>query len=320
MNPVLASIEPVIERASHVAFDPEAAARFVDALPADLSAPTWTGDTHFGDGTERTVWYVLVLDTINFCFWGEPRWRFEYRGEALDGYAALSAALRRAFERGVPLHEPEFLLDLTVEQLASVLDGEGRLPLMDERTALLRELGGGLLQHFGGDAAHLVRIADGSALKLVEFLVEAFPGFRDEASYGGSPVLFYKRAQIAAADLHGTFGGRGYGAFYDIDQLTAFADYKLPQLLRAHGILQYEPALAARVDRQVELPPGSEEEIEIRAFTIHAVEELKALLNRRQTGDALPHEWASFEVDWLLWNRSQGLEAQPYHRTRTIYY
>ena len=39
-------------------------------------------------------------------------------------------------------------------------------------------------------------------------------------------VFLYKRAQIFAGDLFGAFGGRGLGAFHDIDQITMFADYR----------------------------------------------------------------------------------------------
>ncbi len=42
----------------------------------------------------------------------------------------------------------------------------------------------------------------------------------------GRQVFFYKRAQIFAGDLWGAFGGRGYGEFQDIAQLTMFADYR----------------------------------------------------------------------------------------------
>lgn len=41
--------------------------------------------------------------------------------------------------------------------------------------------------------------------------------------------------------------GTGLGHFRDIDQLTMFADYRVPAVLREMGILQYSPQLAAKV-------------------------------------------------------------------------
>lgn len=44
--------------------------------------------------------------------------------------------------------------------------------------------------------------------------------------------------------------GKGLGEFHDIDQLTMFADYRVPAVLREFGVLQYSQKLAAQV------PPG----------------------------------------------------------------
>ncbi len=50
------------------------------------------------------------------------------------------------------------------------------------------QVGAGLLQHFGGQAVHLVSAAGGSALRLVELITAHFPGFRDHAVYAGRQV------------------------------------------------------------------------------------------------------------------------------------
>src|SRR6185312_6253103 len=53
--------------------------------------PEWPARYHFFDGTQRTVNWMLLLDALNFCFWGEkdqPRWQIAYQGEILNGYWA----------------------------------------------------------------------------------------------------------------------------------------------------------------------------------------------------------------------------------------
>lgn len=67
-------------------------------------------------------------------------------------------------------------------------------------------------------------------------------------------MFFYKRAQILVGDVWGAYGkhrGRDhpYG-FYDIDQLTMFADYRIPQILRAKSVLIYSEELADKIDRK----------------------------------------------------------------------
>lgn len=95
-----------------------------------------------------------------------------------------------------------------------------------------------------------------------------------------------------------------------------FADYRVPQILRSMGILEYTLDLNTRIDNCVEIPFGSEEEIEIRACTVIAVELLqKSLFD-------LGVNLLIIEVDWLLWQQGEAVkdEIAPHHRTLTIYY
>ncbi len=311
MKRVLESARWVIERAEHVTLHEEAVRRSARELEECSLDLVWDG-LHFRDGTERTVQYLFVLDCLNFCFWPEPRWC--YRN--LDGYVALATALKDAVARGDPILDATFLAQISWEDLHTILDGENEIPLIEERVRILREAGAVLQKKYDGQAARLVERAERSAVRLVELLVQDFSSFRDEALYRGRRVYFYKRAQIFCADLYGAFAGRGWGEFSDIDELTAFADYKVPQVLRQLGVLRYSAELADSIDRREELLPGSPEEIEIRAGTIWAVELLKRALER------LGKTWRSFEIDWRLWSLGQREEFRknPYHRVRTIYY
>jgi hypothetical protein len=147
-------------------------------------------------------------------------------------------------------------------------------------------------------------------------VLAGLPSFRDTAPWNGHEIRFYKRAQILVADIFGAFDGKGPGAFHDLQTLTAFADYKVPQVLRQHGILRYDPALAARIANYQLIPPDSDEEIEIRAATIWGVELLRQALAQR--GRELP----AYAIDWSLWQSGQSLQAssEPYHRTLTVFY
>jgi hypothetical protein len=313
---VLESTLPVVRAARHVSLDQTAIAAFADRLSREgLQRPAWRVEPHWWDGTERTAQYVFVLDALNFCFWGEPKWRVEYGGRLLDGYWALAACLRRAIENGTPVLEASYLAQMDIDQLHGLLAGEGELGLLSERADSLRQLGQLLLDRYQGQAANLVVQAEHSAVALVRRLVEEMPSFDDVAQYDGRAVRFYKRAQLLCSDLFGAYEGAGLGLFRDFEQLTAFADYKLPQVLRGAGLLVYDQHLAARVDALVELPAGSPEEVEIRAATVWAVEHLRqALLDRNVL-------FRAFEIDWALWQLGQQAESpQPCHRTRTVFY
>jgi hypothetical protein len=123
-----------------------------------------------------------------------------------------------------------------------------------------------------------------------------------------------------------------------------FADYRVPQLLRHAGVLRYSTSLARRVDAFEELQAGSDEETEIRALTIVAVDLLHSqlLLLREKVADvdaasspsdtldalaqsaspASPRALMVIELDWLLWQKGEAIKSEisPHHRTRTIYY
>lgn len=277
---------------------------------------------HFNDGGPRTANWMLLVDALNFCFWGEPgepRWSVEWRGKLWDGYYALAAALTRAMYEDVPLADAAYLAELTADQLASVLrpaSSYPTIPLFDERLANAREVGRVLLERYDGQMIHAIEAAGYDAVQLALLLARDFPSFADIAAWSDQPVPFLKRAQICVGDLHTAFGGAGYGAIQGIERLTAFADYKLPQMLRREGALVYEPELAELIADYTLIPAGSDAEVEIRAATVWAVELLRRALEEkgiRQTASA---------IDYRIWLESQAAPPDnvPYHRTRTIYY
>jgi hypothetical protein len=320
MNEVLETTRHVTERSQQITIDEQALANFSRKLIEDgIEIPPWNYDYHFFDGGQETVAYLLMLDSINFCFWPKPgvdKWEVQYKSETLSGYYALAASLKKALDSGAPITRADYLAELPLGTLRQILGGKGELQLMEARAHNLNELGAFLINKYNGEANRLVEAAENSAHNLVGLLVENLPSFKDSAEYYGTKIYFYKRAQIFAADLYGAFDGKAWGNFKDIDQLTAFADYKLPQVLRHVGILQYSPSMEHTVDNGIFLEAGSPEEIEIRANTIWAVELIRQELTR------MGKELRAFEIDWFLWNLGQErqFKAKPYHKTVTTFY
>ena len=276
-----------------------------------VALPTWESDSyHFRDlsspeGIEVTAAYVLVLDAINFCFWPAEVAGWEYD--------TLAGSIKRVAEtEGMAGLGGDALAGMEMDTLIEWFGGSPP-PRAEQRLRLLRELGNGLNAHFGGSAAALITSAEGSAVELVARIIALFPGFRDETLFRGDQVVFYKRAQIFVGDVWGAFGGSGLGDFHDIAALSMFADYRIPQLLRHLGVLVYAPSLGEDVDGLVQIQAGSEPEIAIRAATVVAVENLRALLHA---------EWTSVQLDWWLWEEGEAnLDSiGPHHRTLTVFY
>ncbi|HLX39479.1 MAG TPA: queuosine salvage family protein [Ktedonobacteraceae bacterium] len=324
---ILSSTRHVLEEGEHVWIDQERLEQLAfqwvqqEGNGAALYTPVWYDQYHFHDGTERTVNWLLLLDALNFCFWaekGQPRWQIEYKGDLLNGYWAEAAALTRAVEEGMPLWDATYLCNISSEDLAHIFRGgpaSPPIPLFEQRLQIAREVGQVLIEQYNGQFSHAIEQVEYDAVKLALLLAMNFSSFNDVAQYRKHEVRFLKRAQICVADLHGSFGGKDWGALHNLDSLTAFADYKLPQVLRHLGVLVYERTLAGRIDNQELLPPGSEEEIELRAATVWACE----LLRRAMAGH--DRHLTATEIDQRLWLLGQeSTHMRPYHRTRTIFY
>jgi hypothetical protein len=315
-----------MERATSVRIDQQA----LRALAADLGpimhqAPDWHDPRHFTEGTWLTAGWVLVLDAHKFCFWSQAgaRWQVEWQGRIENGYWALAAALSRAVREGRPLWDPGYLGELTPRDVAHILrpheDGAPEIPLFPLRVQNLHELARGLREGFPDaeiPVQALIEAADGSAIDLVRAVTSRFPSFNDVASFQDQEVRFYKRAQILVADLAAAFDGSGLGAFHDLNQLTAFADYKIPQVLRGFKAMVYTDDLAEAIAAHRLIPTGSAWEIEIRSATIWACELLRQILAE----EGRLHR--ATEIDAILWLAGQSLPAEmpPYHRTLTVFY
>jgi len=322
---VLLSTGMVVDTARLVTIDDDRVAEVADQLATtETPASSWADRHPVGRDDAETANLVLVLDALNFCFWqipnsGRRRWSVTYQGTTYNGYWALAAALRRSLENGIPLADANFLAALTEPEMAEILasdEGCDPILLMHARMEHLREVGQALLRRWNGSFHFAIDSAGGSAPTLIEMVLHSLPSFRDVVRYNNQAVRFYKRAQILVADLHHAFGGRGLGAFHDLETLTAFADYKVPQVLRQFGILRYTPELEQQIVNHRLIAPDTPEEIEIRSATVWAVEYLRRALEER--GVSL----ASYEIDARLWHLGQSLpgDVEPYHRTLTVYY
>jgi Potential Queuosine, Q, salvage protein family len=149
-------------------------------------------------------------------------------------------------------------------------------------------------------------------------LLAEWNAFADVSSYEGRPVPFFKRAQIAAADvdrigiaLRRTAASAESRRLRDRDRLTAFADNLVPHVLRLDGVLKLDSGLEQRIEAGKLLEHGSPEEVELRAGAVHAIELL-----------AVATPLSPAEIDAVLWNRgaTKRYKSLPRPRSRNTAY
>lgn len=347
-NTLLQSAAYVIERASHVSLDTKAVKELADRLAPQYrphwleSAPNFVKSYWASRTQQNRLLFLTIFHTIGFCYWSsEPhgkRWIIKPE-EAIElEEAAISKtkylctqvsgpkdirATERKFDGAAALLismasnanflDLDYLADLDFEQFKTLLAGQRSqniesLLLLNERHSLITNLAKKLLGSREIIGAKLENI---SATELAQKFADELPGFDDSAYYKGRKIYFLKRAQLLVSDINQVL------PISKIEELTAFADYKLPQILRHHKVITYEPALAERIDSQVEVLPGSEEEVEIRAATIIAIELIKERLE--QAGNLCTAAQIDSQL-WLLAKAIDKSQMQPYHRCRTICY
>ncbi len=276
---------------------------------------------HYADFTlENILRYYFIVDTLNFCFWHNDM-----------EYADLTGFLKNIFQI-----DPGFFTPVALQNLGAAKFGElfgsfmkDRGGQLEERYRLVLETAMVVETRFKGSYLEVVREAGFDAIKLLDLLTTNWKGFQDHSVYKGRQVGFYKRAQILVGDLKEAILGYKRAKCIKSDAekqwmdaipteglanchlMTGFPDYRVPQVLRHFGVLDYSPELALLVDTQKEIPSGSEMELEIRGANVAALAQLS-----EATG------LTDIQIDWILWQWGEKHlpDLQPHHRTLTIYY
>jgi hypothetical protein len=280
----------VAARADHVHIRGERVAGYAASLPDPAPATQ-------PDPGDPAFW--LTLDAINFGSGWFPTLR-KPRGRS--GYFTIHDGLHRRFDTKGPWTAGDLDV-LKAGEIAATLNQDPEHELMSLFAASLNDLGERLLMECEGSFQMAI---GGSAVDLVE-RVSGWSCFADSSPYRDRQISFLKRAQIAAADL----ARNGLANYEDLDRLTTFADNLVPHVLRLDGVLEFEPRLTARIEREELIEHGSPEEVEIRACAVHAVELIAQATGR-----------APAELDQLLWERGGRPEykARPRHRSRCTAY
>jgi hypothetical protein len=319
---VLETIAPVVEAARDVSIDLERLAEHAGWMAyEELPPPAFLLPFPLELDRDGIVDFVLTATSINFAFTDfetRTRWEIEHEGRLLGDADGMHFCLQRALGEGVPVLDAQWLARVTEDDLREVFrGGNSELQLLGERARILREAGSILAERYDGRFSNVLagrpRLYDGGN-GFLEVLTRDFPRFDDTAVYAGEPVRFWKLAQLSVWILEATLpGGTG---LRDLDRLTAFADYIVPAALRVLGITRYSDELEETVRAGRLIEPGSSWEVEIRAHTLYACEELTRRINELR-----PPELRVIvpQVDARLWVPFHRTHY-PHHLTRTIFY
>ena len=325
-SPVLESVLGVVGQSSHVhtslaAIDEVAKWMAYEefVFPSGIVVGPWDPDTD----PDVLIDVIMVTAALNFAFTdfaSGSRYEVIAGGRTWSDSEAMYVRVHQAVTSGVPVLDGEWMATVGRADLGAVFSGTIEMPMLDDRAAILNEIGRTLLERYGGRFHRFVRdcppVMFAGGKGLLDRLVAEFPRYDDVVAYRGTTVRLYKLAQLALWQLHLALGASGGWALADLGLMSAFADYILPVALRRMGILSYSDGLEAKIDTGALVEGNSEEEVEIRSHTLYATALLTDALNAlRPDGLRLIIP----EVDFRLW-KAYHATFSPHHLTRTTMY
>lgn len=260
----------------------------------------------FDMGIAKTINFMLIFDSIDYCFWGQPKWTIETIDGKKDGSDALLYALLNYVKN---LNKIDFT-NVSFEEFSNILKGNIEIPFLRERYNTVISICNVVNKRMNGNFYSYIKDINVDT-ELFDIIINNFADFCDEREYDGNKVYFYKLAQLLTSDiLH--IKELISGTKVDYSHLVGCADYKIPQTLRALGILKYNDELSNIIDNKVLIDKNSKYEVEIRANMIAVINYINSKLEN----------CCSIDINDYLFLSSKSVKdiAKPYHLCRNQNY
>lgn len=299
----------VMDNAKHVSINDEAMMQLTNKMK-NIQMENWLSSSPFGLlnlPVEQIVNFLLVYEAILFSFWNSPKWSVETPEGTLDGSTALLYALLKYTQN----NKTADFSKISKKEFSTILKGNIEIPLFKERWEIIKSVSQIVNDKMDGNFYEYIKHITKDD-ELFSLIIEFFPNFQDERIYKGETIYIYKLAQLLTSDiLHIREMKEGISVSYQ--NLVGCADYKIPQVLRAMGILIYDKELSNRVDNHIEIKKGSTYEVEIRAGMLTVICKIEKLLMS---------QYNCIDInDYLyLQKNNQDLNFKPYHLTRCTNY
>lgn len=261
--------------------------------------------------TDDLINLLLIYDSINVSFWGDPKWTITSENNSLDGSVALFHLVFKLFEKKESKTVFEYLNNMTLEEFKLFLKGNIDIPLVEERYNNIKEITNTVIQKMDGNFYNKIKNINND-IELFNFIITSFNSFADERTYEGKTIYFYKRAQLLTSDiLHVLEEKESIKVNYT--NLLGCADYKIPQVLNSLDILIYDEELSRILENRIEIKENLVYEVEIRSATIVVIDYIYNKINK-----VIPR----IDINDFIWLKSQDKAKinKFYHLTRTTSY
>ena len=256
---------------------------------------------------EMIINLLLVYESIDFSFWGNPKWTIDTNNGKEDGGIALLYAI---FKYVKDKNTTDFS-NITKNEFSNILKGNVEIPLFEERFNIIRNVSRIVNEKMNGSFCKFINNINIDE-ELFEIIISHFPNFKDERTYNNKTIYFYKLAQLLTSDiLH--IREIKENIKVDYSHLVGCADYKIPQVMRGMGMLNYSDKLSNIIDSKKEIEVNSEYEVEIRSNMLVVIDLIKKKLENRV---------CAIDINDYIWSqgKNKNIKLKPYHLTRCTNY
>ncbi len=305
---IKSSCKYVCENAKHVNINYNALDKFIDKINcSDLKH--WLSSNPYNLlelGIEKIINLFLIYESIDYSFWGNPKWSIETDEGLKDGADALLYIMIKYVREN---NTTDFS-KLTYDEFSNLLKGNVEIPLIKERYNTIMDICNIVNSKMNGNFYKFIYDVK-TDIELMNIIVNNFNQYKDERIYNGKTIYFYKLAQLLTSDiLHLRETLENINV--DYSHLIGCADYKIPQTLRTIGIIEYDEELSNIVDNKKEIVMSSDFEVEIRASQLIVIDYIREKINNVN----------SIDINDFLFVYSKKVKdiVKPYHLCRNTNY
>lgn len=256
-------------------------------------------------GIEKIVNFLLLFESIDYSFWGSPKWSVKTQDMVIDGSEAL---LYKLLEYVRKTNNYDFS-KVTFKEFRNILSGSIEIPLLEERYKTLVSISNVVNDKMNGNFYEYIKEYTRD-IDLFNLIIDNFSSFTDEREYNGKKIYFYKLAQLLTSDiLHMRMLLENI--WTDVSNLIGCADYKIPQTMRAIGILEYSNNLGKIIDSKLEIEQSSSYEVEIRASMLVVIDYISKKINADRI---------DINDFFFIYKKIVKDIAKPYHLCRNVNY
>lgn len=255
---------------------------------------------------ETIINFLLIFESIDYSFLGQPKWKINTNEGKKDG----SDALLYIMLKYVKERKSTDFSEMTLEEFKQLLKGNIEIPLLKERYKTIHDISKIVNEKMNGSFYKYIKDINIDT-QLFNTIISNFEAFKDERTYNGKTIYFYKLAQLLTSDiLHIKESLEGISV--DYSNLIGCSDYKIPQTLRALGILEYNEELSNIIDEKKQIEISSKYEVEIRASQLVVIDYIASKLDNAK----------SIDINDYLFTYSKKVKdiAKPYHLCRNTNY